>query len=57
MHLADLVEEPDAATVRAYHRAQGEGMLAGLHLIRHDAHKLAAQLMALAPASGPDVLR
>jgi hypothetical protein len=30
-------------------------MQAGLHLIRHDAHKLAAQLMALAPASGPDV--
>jgi hypothetical protein len=39
--------------VRAYRRAQGEGMQVGLHLIRHDAHKLAAQLMAL--ASGPDV--
>jgi uncharacterized cofD-like protein len=57
VYLADLVEEPDAATVRAYRRAQGEGMQAGLHLIRHDAHKLAAQLVALAPASGPDVLR
>jgi 2-phospho-L-lactate transferase/gluconeogenesis factor (CofD/UPF0052 family) len=56
VYLADLVEEPDAATVRTYCRAQGEGMLAGLHLIRHDAHKLAAQLMALAPASGPDIL-
>lgn len=50
VHLADLVEHPDAATIRAYSRPQGQGMHVGLHLIRHDADKLAAQIMALVPA-------
>jgi uncharacterized cofD-like protein len=50
--LADLVEQPDAETVRRYVRPQGEGMQVGLHLIRHDAHKLAAQIMALAKGAG-----
>jgi hypothetical protein len=50
VHLADLVEHPDAATLRAYNRPQGQGMHVGLHLIRHDADKLAAQIMALVPA-------
>jgi hypothetical protein len=48
VRLADLVEQPDAETVRRYVRPQGERMQVGLHLIRHDAHKLAAQIMALA---------
>jgi uncharacterized cofD-like protein len=46
--LADLVEHPDGETVRTYTRPQGEGMQVGLHLIRHDADKLAAHMMALA---------
>jgi hypothetical protein len=46
--LADLVEHPDAETIRTYTRPQGVGMQVGLHLIRHDAAKLAAQVMALA---------
>ncbi len=50
VHLADLVEHPDAATLRAYRRPQGQDMQVGLHLIRHDAYKLAAQIMALVPA-------
>jgi uncharacterized cofD-like protein len=50
VHLADLVEQPDAATSRAYNRHQGQGMHVGLHLIRHDADKLAARIMALVPA-------
>lgn len=45
--LADLVEHPDPETVRAYARPQAAGMHVGLHLIRHDAHKLAAHMMAL----------
>ena len=45
---ADLVEYPDAATLRAYTRPQGVGMHVGLHLIRHDAHKLANHIMAIA---------
>jgi uncharacterized cofD-like protein len=48
--VADLVEHPDATTIRAYERPQGAGMQVGLHLIRHDAQKLAAQIMALAAA-------
>jgi uncharacterized cofD-like protein len=48
MYVADLVEHPDAATVRAYERPQGAGMQVGLHLIRHDAQRLAAQIMAFA---------
>lgn len=55
VYLSDLVDYPDAETVRAYSRPQGEDMQAGLHLIRHDAHKLAAQLMGLASISAPDV--
>ena len=45
---ADLVEHPDPETLRAYARPQAAGMRAGLHLIRHDARKLAARIMALA---------
>lgn len=48
---ADLVERPDEETIRAYTRPQGNGMQVGLHLIRHDAAKLAAQLMTCVPAS------
>ena len=44
---ADLVEHPDPETLRAYTRPQAAGMHVGMHLIRHDAHKLAAQIMAL----------
>lgn len=46
VHLAELVEYPDAATVQAYLRPQREGMQVGLHLIRHDSDKVAAQIMA-----------
>lgn len=45
--LADLVEQPDAATLRSYMRPDAPAMPAGLHLIRHDDQKLARQLMAL----------
>lgn len=45
--LADLVAQPDAATLRSYTRPDAPAMPAGLHLIRHDAQKLATQLMAL----------
>jgi uncharacterized cofD-like protein len=48
--LADLVEHPDADALRTYVRPQGAGMQVGLHLIRHDAHKLAAQILTLAQA-------
>jgi uncharacterized cofD-like protein len=48
--LADLVEHPDANALRAYTRPQGAGMQVGLHLIRHEARKLAAQILALALA-------
>lgn len=44
---ADVVERPDAETIRTYLRPRGEGMQVGLHLIRHDARKLAVQIMAL----------
>ena len=44
---ADLVEHPDPETLRAYTRPQVAGMDVGMHLIRHDAHKLAARIMAL----------
>jgi uncharacterized cofD-like protein len=50
VYLADLVEHPDAETLRAYARPQGEGMHVGWHLIRHDVDKLAAQIVALASA-------
>ena len=45
---ADLVEHPDPDALRAYARPQAAGMPAGMHLIRHDAHKMAAGIMALA---------
>ena len=48
LYLADLAERPDAATLRSYMRPQAPGMAAGLHLIRHEAQRLAAQIMALA---------
>lgn len=51
---ADLTEHPDAMTVRSYSRPQGDGMQVGLHLIRHDAHKLAAQILALVAARHAD---
>ena len=44
---ADLVEHPDHETLRAYPRPQAPGMHVGMHLIRHDAHKLAIRIMAL----------
>lgn len=44
---ANLVEHPDSETLRAYTRPQASGMRVGMHLIRHDAHKLAAQIIAL----------
>jgi uncharacterized cofD-like protein len=48
--LADLVEHPDTDALRAYVRPQGASMQVGLHLIRHDAYKLATQILALAQA-------
>lgn len=48
LSLADVVERPDAATLRSYTRPQGAGMAVGLHLIRHEARRLAAQLVELA---------
>ena len=44
----DLVEHPDPEVLRAYSRPPATGMHVGMHLIRHDAHKLAARIMALA---------
>lgn len=48
LSLADVVERPDADTLRSYTRPQGAGMAVGLHLIRHETRRLAAQLMELA---------
>jgi uncharacterized cofD-like protein len=48
VYMADLIERPDAKTLCTYARPQGVGMHVGLHLIRHDAEKLAAQIIALA---------
>lgn len=48
LYLADVVEHPDAATLRSYARPQGTGMAVGLHLIRHEPHCLATQIMAIA---------
>ena len=45
---ADLVEHPDPETLRAYTRPQASGVHVGMHLVRHDAHKLAVQIAALA---------
>lgn len=47
VYCADLVEHPDAETIRAYTRPQATGMPAGLHLMRHDSAKLAALMMQL----------
>jgi uncharacterized cofD-like protein len=56
LYLADVVERPDAATLRSYERPQGSDMAVGLHLIRHEARRLATQIMAIAadlpPPSG-----
>jgi hypothetical protein len=51
VYSADLVEHPDADAIRAYTRPQGNQMQVGLHLIRHDAAKLAAQIMTRVPTS------
>ena len=48
LYLADVVECPDTATLRSYARPQGAGMDVGLHLIRHEPRRLAAQIMAIA---------
>ncbi|MDE0205976.1 MAG: YvcK family protein [Candidatus Tectomicrobia bacterium] len=45
---ADLVEHPDPDSLRAYTRPQAAGMRVGMHLVRHDARKLAARIMAFA---------
>jgi uncharacterized cofD-like protein len=47
VYRSDLVERPDAETLRAYRRPQGAGMQVGLHLIRHDADRLVARLLVL----------
>lgn len=44
---ADLVEHPDPEVLRTYMRPQASGMHVGMHLIRHDADKLASQIMAI----------
>jgi uncharacterized cofD-like protein len=51
VYSADLVEYPDEDAIRAYTRPQGNQMQVGLHLIRHDAAKLAAQIMTRVPTS------
>jgi uncharacterized cofD-like protein len=48
LYCADLVARPDAATLHTYGRPQGPGMDVGLHLMRHDPGRLAAQIMAIA---------
>ena len=48
LYLADVVERPDADTLHSYARPQGASMDVGLHLIRHEARCLAAQLMVIA---------
>lgn len=48
VYQADLVENPDTATLQTYRRPAGVGMAVGLHLIRHDPGRLAAQIMAIA---------
>jgi uncharacterized cofD-like protein len=48
LYCADLVARPDAATLQTYARPQGPGMDVGLHLMRHDPGRLAAQIMAIA---------
>jgi len=48
LYCADLAARPDAATLRTYARPQAPGMDVGLHLMRHDPGRLAAQIMAIA---------
>ena len=48
LYLNDVVERPDAATLRSYERPQGSDMAVGLHLIRHEPRRLATQIMAIA---------
>ena len=48
LYCADLVARPDAVTLHTYARPQGPGMDVGLHLLRHDSKRLAAQIMAIA---------
>jgi uncharacterized cofD-like protein len=48
LYCADLVARPEAATLHTYERPQGPGMDVGLHLMRHDPGRLAAQIMAIA---------
>src|SRR5262249_121638 len=50
IYRAGLVDRPDAATLRSYARPQGPDRTVGLHLIRHEPRRLAAQIMALAAA-------
>jgi hypothetical protein len=48
LYCTDLVARPDAATLQTYARPQAPGMDVGLHLMRHDPGRLAAQIMAIA---------
>jgi uncharacterized cofD-like protein len=48
LYCADLVARPEGATLHTYVRPQGPGMDVGLHLMRHDPGRLAAQIMAIA---------
>ena len=48
LYCADLVARPEAAMLHTYTRQQGPGMDVGLHLMRHDPGRLAAQIMAIA---------
>lgn len=52
VYQADLVECPDQETLQTYARPQGAGMAVGLHVIRHDSTRLAAQIMAVAREMG-----
>src|SRR5215470_11977558 len=48
LYCADLVARPNAATLYTFTRPQGPGMDVGLHLMRHDPGRLAAQIMVIA---------
>ncbi len=52
VYSADLAAHPDADALQAYTRPQGAGMQVGLHLIRHEPAKLAAQIVALVQGPG-----
>ncbi len=45
---ADLVDRPDPLTLRSYTRPTRPGTETGWHLIRHEPHRLAAQIVTLA---------